>query len=480
MTDISQLALSILTAVPLFGAVMVMVLNPGCRHYSKRWSLGFSLVATFGALLIWYGFEPGKEGFQFEEEYLWLKNPVVYYHLGVDGISIVFLLLTALIIPFSIALSKSPDSNPNLYFSLLLLLQCGLTGTFTALNFFHWFLFWEASLIPAFFLVRLWGGRQRAATAGTFFVFTMVGSIAMLVSFLALYFALGTFEFNELAEFGRQGLLTEAISQHVEIAGLSANKLSVLVFSGVFLGVAVKIPLVPFHSWLPDTYTQAPTPVTIVLTGVMSKMGVYGMIRLLLPIFPGQIRILQDVLLGLAVLTIVYGAFAALQQTDLKKMLAYSSINHLGYCALGIFASVTVVGTEVHWITEKASALNGVVLQCFSHGITASALFFMVWILESRKGAGRKLGGFSGLRSKAPVFCGLCGVAAFASLGLPGLSSFVGEFLIFKGAFSLAPTAALHSIPGLLVTAVFLLRFFQITFCGPCPAESNHFADLNS
>ncbi|HIL70810.1 MAG TPA: NADH-quinone oxidoreductase subunit M, partial [Verrucomicrobia bacterium] len=166
MTDISQLALSILTAVPLFGAVMVMVLNPGCRHYSKRWSLGFSLVATFGALLICYGFEPGKEGFQFEEEYLWLKNPVVYYHLGVDGISIVFLLLTALIIPFSIALSKSPDSNPNLYFSLLLLLQCGLTGTFTALNFFHWFLFWEASLIPAFFLVRLWGGRQRAATAG--------------------------------------------------------------------------------------------------------------------------------------------------------------------------------------------------------------------------------------------------------------------------------------------------------------------------
>jgi NADH-quinone oxidoreductase subunit M len=253
-----------------------------------------------------------------------------------------------------------------------------------------------------------------------------------------------------------------------------------VVFLGVFLGFAVKAPLMPFHTWLPSAYAEAPTGVSMLLTGVMSKMGVYGFLRLLLPLFPAQMRAVQTPLLCLAVATIVFSAAAALAQRDLKRMVAYSSINHVGYCLLGIFAAVQLTGASPAWTVEKAAALNGVMLQMFNHGLTAAALFYFVGLIEQRSGGRRGLDDFGGLRKAAPVFCGLMGITLFASLGLPGLNGFVSEFLIFKGSLPLVGWAAAVSTFGLLITAIFLLTILQRVFSGPLQNRWAGWKDLTT
>ena len=239
---------------------------------------------------------------------------------------------------------------------------------------------------------------------------------------------------------------------------------------GVLPGFAVKVPLMPFHTWLPAAYAEAPSPVTMLLTGVMSKMGVYGFLRIVLPIFGAQIAQMRTPLLVLAVVTVVLGAWAAAAQKDLKRMFAYSSINHLGYCLLGIFA-VAVPAADAATHASQAAALNGVILQMFNHGLTAAALFWFVAMIQQRSGGLRGIDDFGGLRKVAPVFAGLMGIALFSSLGLPGLNGFVGEFLIFKGVFPLAWVAATVSVLGLLVTAIFILTVIQQVFNGPVPEQ---------
>jgi NADH-quinone oxidoreductase subunit M len=343
-------------------------------------------------------------------------------------------------------------------------------------------------LIPAFFLVRLWGGPQRAAAATQFFVYTMVGSIALLLSFLGIFLATkhgsgpGIFDFTELGELGRNGEIAAGVANnlgfHLFGHAFTASAMTKLIFLGALLGFAVKVPLMPFHTWLPATYTEAPSGTTMLLTGVMSKMGVYGFLRILLPIFPNEIHALRTPLLVLAVVTIVFSASAAFAQKDLKRIFAYSSINHLGYCLLAIFAVATSGSTLVAPATEKAAALSGVFLQMFNHGLTAATLFWFVALLEQRSGGLRGLNDFGGIRKVAPVFCGLMGIALFSSLGLPGLNGFIGEFLIFKGVFPLAPCAASLSVIGLLVTAIFILTVLQRVFNGPLNAKWPAFPDL--
>jgi NADH-quinone oxidoreductase subunit M len=374
-------------------------------------------------------------------------------------------------VPFALLASWKIEHNPKLFFSLVLFLESGLFGVFTAQNFIHWFLFWELSLIPAFFLIKLWGGPQRTSAACQFFIYTMVGSVAMLAAFLALYAsndpATRTFDFAQLAEaaHGRQWLAGH---------GTLANA----VFFGVFLGLAVKVPLVPFHTWLPAAYAEAPTGAVMLLTGAMSKMGVYGFLRILWPIFPEQMREFRLPLLALAAASIVLPAAAAFAQKDLKRMVAYSSINHLGYCLLGIFAAARLTDGTAVFPNDQAAALNGVIVQMFNHGLAAAALFYFVGLIEQRGGALRGLDDFGGLRQAAPVFCGLMGIALFASLGLPGLNGFPGEFLIFKGALHLAAKSALLAMPGLLLTAIFLLTILQRVFSGPLPAKWSRWPDL--
>jgi NADH-quinone oxidoreductase subunit M len=470
--------LSLLILLPLFGAVVLVGLESAQARLARRIGIGFSGAVLVLAIRIGWGFNPQVPALQFVERYDWIPVLNVQYFLGVDGLGLLMVLLTAVVVPFALLASQAIAHQERLYYALTLLLQAGLLGTFTALNFFHWFLFWELSLIPAFFLIRLWGGPQRASAATQFFLYTLVGSVAMLLSFQAIFLATGTFDFIALADWGSSGNQAADLVTRVGWLDLSPPWVVMLVFAGVFLGFAVKVPIIPFHSWLPAAYAEAPTGTTMILTGVMSKMGVYGFLRVLLPIFPQQTRMILLPLLALAVVTIVYGAWTALAQRDLKRLLAYSSINHLGYCLLGLFAAMKATGADAVWISEKAAALDGVLLQMFNHGITAAALFCFVGYLEIRGRGRRGLDDFGGLRRRAPVLCGLMGIALFASLGLPGLNGFVGEFLIFKGVFALAPVWAVLALLGLLLTAILMLNILQHVFSGPLRETGADWSDL--
>jgi NADH-quinone oxidoreductase subunit M len=473
----SSLAIiSILTFLPFCGGIVLAFGRSGDNTLARRLALGTSLISLAIAVGMWMAFDTSRGGFQFEERHGWIPSLGIQYRLGVDGLGLLMVMLTAIITPLAMLASWRNEDRPHIYFALVLFLESGLFGTFTALNFFHWFLFWELSLIPAYFLVRLWGGPQRAAAAMQFFVYTMVGSIALLLAFLGIFLATrngtnpGTFDFTALAELGRNNQL---------LGGMSDN-MARLIFLGALLGFAVKVPLMPFHTWLPSTYAEAPSGTTMLLTGVMSKMGVYGFLRILLPIFPHQIHALRTPLLVLAVITIVFSASAAFAQKDLKRIFAYSSINHLGYCLLAIFAVATSgVGVAVP-ATEKAAALSGVFLQMFNHGLTAATLFWFIALLEQRSGGLRGLNDFGGIRKVAPVFCGLMGIAMFSSLGLPGLNGFIGEFLIFKGVFPLAMCSAAISAIGLLVTAIVILTVLQRVFNGPLNEKWSKLPDLTT
>ena len=469
--------ISILTAVPLVGAAAILCLPSRNNKPARRLAFGFSFVALAIVLVMWHRFDPASAGLQFEEMRAWIPSLGVQYHVGVDGLGLLMLVLSAIVTPMAIAASQIEENVP-LYLAFILMLEAGLFGTFTALNFFHWFLFWELSLIPAFFLIRLWGGPKCAVAANQFFLYTMVGSVALLLAFLALFLCTGLFDFMSLGEMARSGQLLPSLATELSWQRFTAEKAALLLCFGVFFGLAVKVPLVPFHTWLPAAYAEAPTGTTMLLTGTMSKMGVYGFLRILLPIFYVQLRVVRTPLLWLAVATIVFSAYSAVAQTDLKRIFAYSSINHLGYCMLGIFSVLEFTGSDPALANEKAAALNGVFLQMFNHGVTAATLFWFVALLEKRSGGLRGLNDFGGLRKVMPVFCGLMGIALFSSLGLPGLNGFVGEFLIFKGTFPLAAWPSSVSVLGILMTAVFILAILQRVFSGPLPARWSGMADL--
>jgi len=467
--------LTILTLVPFLGGIIIAGLGAERKNLVRSLALATCLVGLGGALCMWLHFDPKSGGLQFVEKFDWVPSLGIQYFLGVDGLGLLMVLLTAIVTPLAILASWRMDDRPHVYHALILWLQAGLFGTFTALNFFHWFLFWELGLIPAFFLIKLWGGPKRGPAATQFFIYTMVGSVALLLSFLAIRLATGSFDFIELAAMAKSGVLIAKLQ-----VAFGWKNIGLIIFFGAFLGFAVKVPLIPFHTWLPAAYSEAPSPVTMLLTGVMSKMGVYGFLRILLPIFPDQIRAVLTPLLWLAVATIVLSACAAFAQKDIKRMIAYSSINHLGYCLLALFAATAVATGVNNSDLQKAAALDGALLQMFNHGLTASALFLFVALLEKRSGGLRGLDDFGGLRKIIPVFTGLMGISIFSSLGLPGLNGFVGEFLIFKGVFPLAPWAAAISTIGLLVTAIFLLTLIQRVFCGPLNERWAKMSDLTT
>jgi len=442
-----------LILIPLLGAFAVCV----WPHTNARpIALIFNAITATLALMVWRNFDATATGLQMVERHIW--NPAIgaEYLVGVDGLSLLLVLLTSIIIPFAFLVQRMDRG----FCALMLVTQSALYGTFTAQNFVLWFLFYEMSLIPAFLLIKIWGGENRDRAATKFFLYTFLGSVAMLLSFLGIYFAKGTFDFAQLAGLGKQGLLSGNVAW--------------LAFAGIFLGLAVKVPLFPFHTWLPDAYETAPVGVSMVLTGVLSKMGVYGFVRLLLPLFPGEIKILAPWLLGLAVCSIVFASLAAWAQSDLKRMVAYLSINHLGYCMLGLFA---VTATTVRPAVEMQAALSGVFMQIFNHGITAAALFYYVGLLEQRRGL-RGINDFGGLMQRTPLLCGWMSVAMFSSLGLPGLNGFIGEFLIFKGSFAVAASFTAVAVIGLLVTAIVFARAMQALFSGPLTESCSAFPDL--
>jgi NADH-quinone oxidoreductase subunit M len=445
--------ISALIMVPLVGA---LALFTAPARNARPIALLFNALAALEALVLWQHFDIRAAGLQLVERHTWIPAIGAEYLLGIDGLSLLLVLLTSLIIPFAF-LAQRMDRG---FCALMLITQSALYGTFTAQNFVLWFLFYEMSLIPGFLLIKIWGGENRDRAATKFFLYTFLGSVAMLLGFLGIYLARGSFDFATLAGLGKNGLLT--------------GNLAWLAFAGIFLGLAVKVPLFPFHTWLPDAYESAPTGVAMVLTGVLSKMGVYGFVRLLLPLFPNEIRIVGPWLLALAICSIVFAPLAAWAQSDLKRMVAYLSVNHLGYCMLGLFA---VAASPVGAAIDTQAALSGVFMQIFNHGITAAALFYLVGLLEQRRGL-RGIDDFGGLMQRTPLLCGWISVAMFSSLGLPGLNGFIGEFLIFKGSFAIAASFTAIAVIGLLVTAIVFMRAMQALFSGPLAESCGAFPDL--
>jgi len=458
--------LTLLTVLPLLGAVIALFAGKHARGVALITTLTCLVVALF----IWTRL-PADGSIGLLEVHKWAPSLGIEYHLGVDGLGALMLVLAAIVTLMSVDAAHRVHHMPGLYYGLVLILESGLFGSFTALNFFHWFLFWELSLIPAFFLIKLWGGPKRGPAATQFFVYTMAGSVALLLSFLAVFVSTGTMDLSELAQLASTGALEQMVTAHL-------GPVTLWLAIGVLAGFSVKVPMMPFHTWLPAAYAEAPSPVTMLLTGAMSKMGVYGLLRIALPLFGHQIAQIRTPLLVLAVLTVVMGAWAAAAQKDLKRVFAYSSVNHLGYCLVAIFALAVPAADQAAHASQEA-ALNGVILQMFNHGLTAAALFWFVSMIQFRTGGLRGIDDFGGLRKPAPVLAGLMGIALFSSLGLPGLNGFVGEFLIFRGVFPLAWVAATVSVLGLLVTAAVILTVIQKVFAGPVPEQWAQFPDLH-
>jgi len=478
-----------LTFFPLFGALLLMLVPS--RAVAQIRMVAFTASAV-PLILVWQilkSFDPHNADLQFRSHGEWIRALNIHYVVGLDGLSIAMVLLVSILTPLTILgalrfLGEPEESRAGAkpFFALLLLEQTGLYGAFTAVSFFHWFIFWEASLVPLFFLIKLYGNEDRTTAAYQFFVYTFIGSVAMVIGMQFVYLATGTWDFKELAALAHAPHasggteLSFKIEQYAATFGIPflTQHAMTLLFFMVLIGFAIKVPLWPFHTWLPVSYTQAPTAGSMILTGLMSKMGVYGFLRVVLPIFSTSVSEYSPLLTSLAVLTIVFGALGALAQRDLKTLVAYSSVSHLGYCLLGVF----VVGAIGGSVNDRALALNGVIVQMFAHGLSGAGLFYFVGLIEQRTGT-RDLSDLGGLRKTIPVFAGVMGIVLFASLGLPGLAGFVGEFMIFRGAFPLSMTMIAVAVLGLLLTALYLLRMMDKVFFGPQDDRWNQVADLS-
>lgn len=483
--------LTLITFLPLVGVLVLLFCRRDSNRSAKTTAFFFSLAPLLLVFGVWRNFDTGSAALQYVDKHDWIPSLGVFYHVGVDGLSMAMVILVAIVTPLAmIASFKWTNLNPTrggmrTFYILMLLEQSGLFGAFTALNFFHWFIFWEASLVPIFFLIKLYGNENRNPAAFQFFLYTFVGSVAMVIGMQFIYLATGSWDFIELAQKART-VTPESGGDTILVSNIKAlaattkvpfiiNHSVTLLFILVFMGFAVKVPLFPFHTWLPATYTQASSPVSMILTGLMSKMGVYGFLRIVLPLFGGTMSQHFNTLMILAVITVFWGAWSAFAQRDFKTLIAYSSISHLGYCLFGIFAiASTADGTE-----NRAMALNGVLVQMFAHGLSAAGLFFYAGILEQRFHT-RDMLALGGLRKQVPIMCGLMGITVFASLGLPSLAGFVGEYMIFQGAVSLSFLYTSIATFGIVLTALYLLKLLSRVYFGPTEEKLNGTPDLSN
>jgi NADH-quinone oxidoreductase subunit M len=450
MTDLPLLDVTIF--LPLAGAILVGLIPKG-NDEAIRWAaLGVTVAAFITSLGVLANFESGNPDLQISSELRWIPEWGVGYITGIDGISLWMVLLTTFLMPLGVLASFSITTRVKPYFVFLLALETGMLGVFSSLDMFLFYLFWEATLVPLYFLIGMWGYGGRLYAAMKFFLFTLIGSLLMLVAILFLYFnaqADPTFDYRAL-------LGTEL--------AIDTQRLLFLAF---FASFAVKVPLVPLHTWLPDAHTEAPTAGSVMLAGVLLKMGAYGLIRFGIPLFPDAARELVPLIMTLAIIGIVYGAVVAAMQRDLKRLIAYSSIAHLGFVVLGIFVG-------------SLQGMSGGILQMVSHGLSTGALFMLVGALYDRRHT-RLIADFGGLAGSMPVFSGIFLFVALSSLGLPGLNGFVGEFLVLLGTFFTYRWWVVPAAFGVVLAAVYLLWAYQRVFHGPLTIDANRgLPDMNS
>jgi NADH-quinone oxidoreductase subunit M len=434
--------LSILVFLPLVGAVLIATIRGESRQVARsaRATALFTALATLGlAALAWASFDAGAPGFQITESAPWFPALGLTYALGVDGISLPFVLLTALLTPLCIGASwKHVPERPRAYMAAFLVMETFILGAFTALDTILFYVFFEAVLIPMFLIIGVWGGAERVYAAYKFFLYTLAGSVFMLIALLALYALTGG-----VASIPALIADPPALSLAVQCA----------LFAGFFASFAVKMPLWPLHTWLPDAHVQAPTAGSVMLAGVLLKMGGYGFARLVLPVLPEAAAALAPVMFALGVIAVVYTSLIALVQEDMKKLIAYSSVAHMGFVIIGLFSG-NVAGVE------------GAVFQMVSHGLVSAALFLSVGVLYDRLHT-REIARFGAVAGNMPRFAAVFMVLTLAAVGLPGTSGFVGEVLVLIGAFAAAPWAAAGAGLGLVLGAAYMLRLYAGVFFGP-------------
>jgi NADH-quinone oxidoreductase subunit M len=451
--------LTLITFIPLVGAIVVALI-PGNREREIKWfSVLVSLVPLVLSIVLWVLYVQTSGGMQFMEEAMWIPTLNAYYRMGVDGISVPLVFLTTLLTTLSLFYSAyTIKVRVKEFFALFMLLEMGMLGVFVSLDLVLFYVFWEVGLVPMFLLIGIWGQPQDRPqySAIKFFLYTLVGSVAMLLAFIAIFLTTGTWNISEIPSLG-------------PLAGSPA--LAVAAFWGIFLAFAIKVPMWPFHTWLPDAHTAAPTAGSVILAGVLLKLGGYGLIRILLPFFPALFKQFAPFIGVIALISMIYGALVSMAQWDLKRLIAYSSVSHMGYFTLGLVAAAASLSVSDPALSSRSIAMSGAVLQMFNHGIITGGLFFLVGVIYERTHT-RDLKAFGGLSAKLPVYYGVMLMTGLASLGLPGLAGFISEFLVFRGAFDVIPAYAIIGIIAIVLTAAYILwKIIQYVFLGEFSEE---------
>jgi NADH-quinone oxidoreductase subunit M len=453
--------LSWILFTPLIGAIVLLLIPRSQDNLQRIVGNLFGFLGLIVSLPLLWRFQIGAPGYQFRETYDWIPSIGAHYSLGIDGISFLLVMLTTLLGAISILSSWSAiQKRKKEYYILFLLLQTGMLGVFMSLDFFLFYLFWEVMLVPMYFLIGVWGSDRRLYAAIKFFLYTLAGSVLMLLAILALYYhahvVAGTAYTFDIPT------LLGTVSQ------FSTNYQRIL-FWGFFFAFAIKVPMFPFHTWLPDAHTEAPTAGSVILAGVLLKMGTYGFIRFSLPLLPGDAVARQHIvtiLMVVSIVGIIYGALVCMMQKDMKKLVAYSSVSHLGFCTLGIFAL-------------NPQGLSGSIIQQINHGISTGALFLLIGVLYERRHT-RLISEFGGLSTPMPNFAAIYMIATLSSLGLPLLNGFIGEFTILSGVFTVSPRWAAWAVIGIVLGAAYLLWLYQRVMFGPVTNPVNeHLPDLN-
>ncbi|MDA8122095.1 MAG: NADH-quinone oxidoreductase subunit M [Deltaproteobacteria bacterium] len=448
--------LTALIFLPLAGALLLIFLPKENPRLVKNVTFLVTLVEFLLSLPVVFGFDGSVAGMQFVEKIPWLPAYGISYHIGVDGISLWLLILTTFMMPITILSTYAAvEKNVKEFMIFMLLLEVGMVGVFLAIDLFLFYIFWELVLIPMYFLIGVWGGERRIYAAIKFFLYTFAGSVLMLVAILALYFyqhrATGVYSFDLLAMY----------DLNIPV------KMQFWMFGAFFLAFAFKVPMFPFHTWLPDAHVEAPTSGSVILAAVLLKMGTYGFLRFAMPLFPVAAVDLTPAVATLAVIGIIYGALVSMVQKDIKKLVAYSSVSHLGFVMLGLFAMNT-------------QGIEGGILQMVNHGISTGALFLIVGIIYERRHT-RLIEEFGGLSKVVPLFAVCFMIVTLSSIGLPGMNGFVGEFLILLGSFKASRVLTVFAASGVILAAVYMLWMFQRVMFGKVTNEKNrHLPDMNA